>query len=551
MSRDEIADFVDRQHGFMKGRRANWEGHWQQIAERILPDHAVFNVKYQFGGEQRTRKIFDASSAFALTRHAAIMESLLTPHSQTWHHLKSPFPEINNRDDVAEYFDRVNRILFSMRYSPAAMFIASTQEYYLAAGAFGTGAIFLSQDTSGPIPAFRYISVPLNELFIRTAWNGQPVIACREFERSASAIAREWGAKPNASLPDSVIKAAEKEPDRKYTVLHYVGPMDEVPDGNRKGEDFLYASFYVIKDLSHTITRGGYYSFPYIIGRYTTAPGEEYGRSPAMTILPDIKMLNEMSRTTIRAAHRRAEPPLLTIEDGSLSRISMKPNAINMGGLDDQGRQMVQPMNFEGDVGLSLEMMNQRREMINDAFFITLFQILVETPRMTATEVIQRAQEKSSLLSPIMGRQQSELLGPMIDRELSILERNDMLPPMPEALVEAGGSFIIEYDSPLTRLQQSEEVGGIMRTLESALPLMQIDPGVADNFDFDAMTRILSRGNGAPPAIMRQVEEVMAIREQRAEQEQAQMQAAMMEPASQAAKNAAQAEKFQAEARAV
>jgi hypothetical protein len=119
-------------------------------------------------------------------------------------------------------------------------------------------------------------------------------------------------------------------------------------------------------------------------------------------------MLNEMSRTNIRAAHRRAEPPLLTVEDGALSRISMKPNAINMGGLNEQGQQLIQTMRTDGDVGLSLEMMDQRRNMINEAFFITLFQILVETPRMTATEVIQRAQEKSSLLSPIMGRQQTE-----------------------------------------------------------------------------------------------------------------------------------------------
>lgn len=545
---DDVAKFVDTQHGFMKGRRANWENHWQEIAERILPSHAVFNQKYMFGGEKRTHKIYDATSAFALTRHASIMESLLTPHSQIWHRLKTPYPEINARDDVAQYFDVVNRTLFGMRYSPRAGFIAATQEYYLSTGAFGTGALFCSQDIVDGKPQFNYSSIPLSELFIRTDFSGKPVMCVREFERTASQIVREFGSRNNVDIPRDVAGAVEKDPDRKYTILHFVGPAAEAPKSGRKKDEFAFASFYVIKDLCHTLSKGGYYSFPYIVGRYMTAPGEEYGRSAAMVVLPDIKMLNEMSRTNIRAAHRRAEPPLLTIEDGALSRISMKPNAVNMGGLDEAGRQLIQPMRTEGDVGLSLEMMNQRRDMINDAFFITLFQILVETPRMTATEVIQRAQEKSSLLSPIMGRQQTELLGPLIDRELDLLERSGLLPEMPEALLEAGGSFVIEYDSPLTRLQQSEEVGGIMRTLESTLPLMQLDPNIADNFDFDSMTRILSRSNGAPAAIMRSQELVEEIRARREGQQEAMNEAAMLEPASAAAKNVAQAQKFRAEA---
>lgn len=545
---DDIGKFVDQQHGHMKGRRANWENHWQEIAERILPSHAVFNQKYMYGGEKRTQKIFDATSAFALTRHAAIMESLLTPHSQTWHKLKTPFPEINARDDVSAYFDTVNRILFGMRYSPHAGFIAATQEYYLSAGAFGTGGVFISQEMVNGKPQFRYISVPLSELFIRTDFSSKPIMCIREFERTASQIVREFSGRKNVDIPRDVLGAVEKDPDRRYTILHFVGPAAEAPKVGTKKDVFAFASFYVIKDLCHTLSSGGYYTFPYVIGRYMTAPAEEYGRSPAMVVLPDIKMLNEMSRTNIRAAHRRAEPPLLTVEDGALSRISMKPNAINMGGLDESGRPLIQAMNTQGDVGLSLEMMDQRRNMINDAFFITLFQILVETPRMTATEVVARAQEKSSLLSPIMGRQQTELLGPMIDRELDMLERMELLPPMPEALVEIGGSFIIEYDSPLTRMQQSEEVGGIMRTMESALPLMQLDPNIADNFDFDSMTRILARSNGAPAAIMKSLEMVASIREQRAQQQDAMNQAAMLEPASAAAKNVAQAQKFRAEA---
>jgi hypothetical protein len=82
-------------------------------------------------------------------------------------------------------------------------------------------------------------------------------------------------------------------------------------------------------------------------------------------------------------------------------------------------------------------MLAEGRAIINDSFLVTLFQILIDSPQMTATEVLQRAQEKGALLSPTMGRQQSEFLGPTIERELDVLAQQGMIPPMPAILQQA------------------------------------------------------------------------------------------------------------------
>ena len=189
------------------------------------------------------------------------------------------------------------------------------------------------------------------------------------------------------------------------------------------------------------------------------------------------------------------------------------------------------------DIGL--EMMDQRRRVINDAFLVTLFQILVETPQMTATEVLQRAQEKGALLAPTVGRQQSETLGPLIEREIAILARQGILPPPPPLLEEAEGEFEIEYVSPLSRALKAEEGVGILRTLEMVQPIAAVDPGVMDNFDTDEITRILSDTNGAPKRIMRRVEEVQQMREARQQANSAQQMLGAAEPASSAALNVA------------
>ena len=147
---------------------------------------------------------------------------------------------------------------------------------------------------------------------------------------------------------------------------------------------------------------------------------------------------------------------------------------------------------------------------------------------MTATEVLQRAQEKGALLAPTMGRQQSESLGPLINRELNILSKQGVLPPPPELLVEAEGEYEVEYVSPLSRAMKAEEGIGILRTLEMVQPIAAMDQSVMDNFDFDEITRILADTNGAPQKILRRGEEVEDLRQQRDQQQQM---AAMMQAA--------------------
>ena len=152
---------------------------------------------------------------------------------------------------------------------------------------------------------------------------------------------------------------------------------------------------------------------------------------------------------------------------------------------------------------------------------------------MTATEALIRAQEKGMLLAPTMGRQQSECLGPQIEREIDLLMFHRILPPMPPELVEAGGEYEIVYDSPMSRMQRAEELVGVQRTMELLAPFAQIDPSVLDVFDRDALARLTCRGLGCPTPVLRgqdaverdagssgrqQEQEAMAIRETAAAQ---------------------------------
>lgn len=525
----------------IKGSRANWESHWEEIAERVLPRQMGF-LGARTDGEKKTQKVFDSKPMIALERFAAVMDSMLTPRQQKWHNLRTTDETLNRNFEVQDWFYKVNNILYSARYSPKANFAGQNSERWTSVGAFGTGSLFTDYQ---PGVGLRYRCVNLRDTFFLENHQGVIDTVYREFKFTARQAVQQWGEK---NMPERIMKAFEnpKSHNETFTFIHVVAPREDFDPTRADARGKPYASYYIsVQDRVLVAPEGGYTSFPYSISRYVTAPDEVYGRSPAMAALPDIKMLNEMAKTDIRAVHKLIDPPILLHDDGILGggamTVNMRPGGLNVGGVNRNGQAMMQPFGTGARVDINEQKMQQRRQSIDDAFLVTLFQILVETPRMTATEALIRAQEKGMLLTPTMGRQQSEALGPLIERELDLLAFHGVLPPIPRILREAGGEYDIVYDSPMSRMQRAEELVGVQRTMELLAPFAQMDPTILDVFDKDQLARLTAEVSGVPTPILRSPDAVEEIRAQRA---QAEADAAMVQaaqPIAGAMKDAAQA----------
>jgi hypothetical protein len=247
-----------------------------------------------------------------------------------------------------------------------------------------------------------------------------------------------------------------------------------------------------------------------------------------MMVLPAIKVLNAEKRDFLTQGHRAGTPILLTTDDGMVD-FSMRPGALNKGGMSVDGKPLVGILP-SGNIQVTKEMMDEERTLINDAFLVTLFQILTEAPQMTATEVIERTNEKGILLAPTVGRQQSEYLGPLIEREMDILADVGLLPPMPPILREARGEYNVVYTSPLAKAMRAQEVAGFGRVMEVLTQIIQVtqDPTPLDNFDFDVIVPEVAEIQAVPASWMASAEAVQAKRQQRqqAMQQQQQIQAA-------------------------
>jgi hypothetical protein len=235
-----------------------------------------------------------------------------------------------------------------------------------------------------------------------------------------------------------------------------------------------------------------------------------------MMVLPALKTLNAQKTVFLKQGHLAGDPVLLLADDG-LMNMEKRPGGMVAGGTNADGKPLVNVLPT-GEIQITKEMMAEEKSLINDAFLVTLFQILTETPQMTATEVIERTNEKGILLAPTVGRQQSEYLGPLIDRELDLLVQQRLLPPMPPRLQEARGEYQVVYTSPISRAMKAQEAAGFIRTVETVKELVNItqDPSLLDPFDFDTAIPAIADIQAVPVSWMADDEQIAMKRGNRA-----------------------------------
>lgn len=524
----ELASKIIQDFNYLFGLRGNWNTHWTEIAQRVLPDHSYLFQNYSQltqMGDKRMTQIYDSTGVLALQRFGAIMDSLLTPRNQQWHQLKANDPMLQRDKATRLWFEKVNNILFDQRYAQRSNFAAQNQEQYLSLGAYGTG-IMLIDDLAGD-NGLRYRNVHLGQVYLQENHQGVVDRVIRHFIMTARQAVQKFG----EDCPELVSNIAEQFPERQFFFIHWVGPNEDRDPGKKDYRGMPFASYYVSVEGRKLVAKGGYRSFPYAVSRYRQAPFEAYGRSPAMDVLPAIKTLNEEKKTMLKAGHRALDPVLLAHDDGVIDAFSLDPGSINPGGVTKDGRLLIQPLPV-GNIPDGKELMEDERKLINDTFLVNLFQILTENPEMTATEVMERTREKGILLAPTIGRQQSEYLGPLIDRELDILARQGLLPPQTPLLLSAKGHYKIIYDSPISRTQKAEWAAGAMRTVESLMTVAQNlqQPELLDYINWDVAAPQIAEINGTPGSWINTQQDIQAIRQQRGQQQQ-QQQAIQAAPA--------------------
>ena len=507
MARTDLTKNLLSRYERLEGQRQNWETHWQEVADYMQPRKADV-IKKRSRGDKRMEQVFDSSPIQAVELLAASLHGMLTNPSTPWFTLRFKDEDIDNEDEAKLWLESSTDAMYTA--FNRSNFQQEIFELYHDLITFGTAAMFIEEDNDDII---KFSTRHINEVFIAENDKGRIDTIYRRFNISARAAMQKFGESVSADVQGK----AKKNPYDEVEILHAVYPRSEFNPNKKDKANMPFESVYMEYKNGNELSVGGFKEFPFVVPRYLKASNEIYGRSPAMTALPDVKMLNEMCKTTIKAAQKQVDPPLLVPDDGFLLPVRTVPGGLNF--YISGTRDRIEPLNIGANNPLGLNMEQQRRDSIRAVFYVNQL-MMQQGPQMTATEVIQRNEEKMRLLGPVLGRLQSELLKPLIDRVFAILLRNNMLPQAPEFL--SGRDIEIEYVSPLAKAQKSTELQSIMRAVEILGSLANVAP-VFDYVNFDNLVKHLADIVGVPQKILKSQSQVNAERQQ-AQQQQQEMQ---------------------------
>lgn len=517
---DVDGKYLTRRHQQMKTARSTLDTHCQEIAHLVLPMMAVFQQQHlnQMQGEKRTQRLMESTAPLALSRYASALEGFLVPRGERWSRLTTNDRRLNNSSRVKAWFDDANDTLFTLRYDPRSGFQSQMHGCLTGVGAFGTTGLFVDRAikadrTGGLSVGTTYTAVPLVNLYISQGANGLVDTVHREWRHSARNCIADFG----DECPEEIAKTAEKEPDQEFTIVHIVMPNPERIIGAPGPRGMAFASFYLWLDKSQIISRGGYNTLRYAIARGPSGAGEHYGRSAAMTVLAEIKTINEMRRSLLRAQHMNLSPPTL-IHSEMGANFKIRPGDVNPGMVSQDGKPLAIPFQMGERFQPAEAEMERIRHVINDAFLLTLFQILIERPQQTATETLQRAKEQAVLVAPLIGRLQSEFLGTMIESEVDLLAELGALPPLPPELIEARGEYQITYQSDIVRALQTGELEAYRHWFNDVAPMAQVNPELLEIVDHEGILREAAEKRGIPQRHIRTDDQLSALREQKARQ---------------------------------
>ncbi len=507
--------------------RVNWESHCEEVSRVVIPRKTGF-VGDETPGTKRQQKLLNSIGVWSNEMHAAGLHGFATNPSAKWFGLSMADPRDNEDPEIKKYLSDVEEIMWSRMYAPGTNLITALHENYLDLGAFGMSGLYV--DWNEKDEHLTFDSRSLSNLVVAESNRGLIDTVYRRFTWTVRQCVQEWGIEGVSEDTAKKFKEGSKQ-DEKVTIIHAIFPREEFSNkyGSDTPQNMPIASVYFEHSHKHILEEGGYPEMPYSIARAAKVSGEVYGRGRGMLALPDLNMLQAKELTIIKAGQKAVDPPLFMNDNGYMNPLKLIPGGINK--IRGNPKDIVQPFPFAGQLQYGMEDIKMLETRIMNMFHVDQLQF-VSDAKMTATEVMQRTQERMRLLGPMLGRLESELLGPLVARVYGLLLRLGLLPEPPESI--EGKDFTVQYVSPIAQAQRAVEIDTwqqFVASLEVYLKAPETAGAFFEEYPLENVARHFAKLLNLDPDLSASEEQQKAA----ADQQQTAQMAQMAQPALQGA----------------
>lgn len=522
----------------LKDERSSWLKQWQEISKYLLPTHGRFFLNESNRGDTAKHKdIYDNTGTRALNILAAGMMSNMTSPARPWFRLSTSDPKLDESHAVKQWLSEVTRLM-QMVFNRSNTYRA-LHMMYEELGGFGTGTSIVLPDNKSII---WHYPLTVGEYALATNYQGRVDTLYREFEMTVDQCVRQFGAdKVTQTTREAYNRGAL---DQKVTVMHVIEPRESRDRSKRDSKNMPFKSCYfeATAPKGQYLHESGFKDFSALAARWKVAGHEVYGSGPGREALGDIKQLQHEQLRKSQAIDYKTKPP------------TQAPSSMrNNGGVDylpggttyydgpAQSQGAVRTL-FEVNLDLShlLEDIRDVRERVRGAFYADLFLMMAQDQRSgtTAYEIAQRQEEKMLMLGPVVERLHNEILEPLIEITFTRMVDAGIVPPAPPEM--QGMELNVEFVSVLAQAQRAVATGSVDRYVANLGTIAQFKPEILDKFNADKWADSYADMLGVDPELIVPSEQVVMIRNQRAQAQAQQMQAEQMVQRSQAVKNLAQ-----------
>lgn len=513
----------DKGEQLKKDRDSKWIPKWKHQRDYLAPSDGQFEGDLPNDGKRRDQKMNNKRPTRSAQIMAAGMASGMASQARPWFVVDAP--------NGVPRTSAVQRWLYQVQESMRAVMAKSNlynilPQLFHSEGVYGIGCMAALPDEADIVRCYHY---PVGTFALDVSARGVIDTFYREYTATARQLAQQFGID---SLSPGAKAAAERGSLEAIYCSHLIEPN---PDADMTRADNLsmpWRSTYWEKGSNDgmVLRQSGFESFPIMAPRWEVNGVNVYGTGPGDVALGKSRELQLLEADKLRLVQQIARPAVA-------APISMRGQAQNLvpGGVVWVPDQLVgaafrptyEPHpaalpNIRGEI-------NECERAISEAFFEDLFLLISQSDgQMTATEVIQRKEEKMLMLGPVVERNNDELFDPLMDqffaimleqsmpRWMGLLPGEPLIPPPPEEL--RGVPLQIEYVSILAQAQKAVAVGSIERAMQ--FTGMLVGAGVQDAFDkidTDEAQAAYYTAIGAPPTMIRDAEQVAMMRQARAQ----------------------------------
>jgi hypothetical protein len=483
---------------------------WQEIADNFYPQRADFTTTRYLGKELAD----NLTTSYPILAHRDLSNAISTylrPRSQDWFKI-TIFDEEFLDNDGKEWLEWATKRMRRFVYEKQSGFTRATKEADADFAAFGQAGIYVELD-------YNEASLNLQCCHLRD------LAFCEDETGNIDSVYRKkkWTYRQLVNLfgdkvHDKIKEKVDKEPFTEINCLHAVVKAKNYKSSEKKFRQ-PYVSLWIDLDNNHLMEEVGSWTKKYCVPRWQTVSGSQYAYSPAVVAaLPDARLIQAVSLVLLEAGEKAVNPPLVAVQDvfkeDSLTTASAAINWMDSAYDERMGAPVRELYNTNGsNLSFGLNLREETRAMIAEAFYLNKLTLPLAGPQMTATEVTQRIQEYIRNALPLFEPMETEYNADLCELIFETLLRAGAFnsKEMPASLEGQDIKFV--FDNPLVQAEGQEKMQKLLETRAALAEAVALDPASIHMLDVKVALRDALNGNGTPAKWLRSETEVSEIEE--------------------------------------